>query len=130
MLARPCFAAAEQLCGEGTLIYPDGKTQPGANFAHPGANFRGVGSAGQAGRGVYAKMPPRLSDEERAAAMDEPITGGHVDGWDGDRWRVSVNTTLVRPDTAQSICAPRDPLRRTMWSPAAAHFQSGRARTC
>ena len=39
-------------------------------------------------------MPPRLSDEERAAAMDEPITGGHVDGWDGDRWRVSVNTTL------------------------------------
>ena len=94
MLARPCFAAAEQLCGEGTLIYPEGKTQPGANFAHPGANFRGVGSAGQAGRGVYAKMPPRLSDEERAAAMDEPITGGHVDGWDGDRWRVSVNTTL------------------------------------
>ena len=52
MLARPCFAAAEQLCGEGTLIYPEGKTQPGANFAHPGANFRGVGSPGQAGRGV------------------------------------------------------------------------------
>ena len=52
MLARPCFAAAEQLCGEGTLIYPEGKTQPGANFAHPGANFRGVGSQGQAGRGV------------------------------------------------------------------------------
>ena len=94
MLARACFGAAEQLCGAGTLIYPEGRTQPGANFAHPGANFRGVGSPGQAGRGVYAKMPPRLSDEERAATMDAPITGGHVDGWDGDRWRVSVNTTL------------------------------------
>ena len=34
MLPRACWGAAEQLCGEGTLIYPAGDTRPGANFAH------------------------------------------------------------------------------------------------
>lgn len=94
LLPRACWGAAQQLCGVDSLIYPAGDTQPGANFAHPGANVRGVGSPGQACRGVYAKLPPDFSPEERAAALDEPIGGGHVDGWDGDRWRFSVNTTL------------------------------------
>jgi hypothetical protein len=94
MLPRACWGAAEQLCGEGTLIYPAGDTQPEWNFAHPGANSQGIGSPGQACRGVYANFPPRLSDEERAAMRAQPLGGGHVDGWDGDRWRVSVNTTL------------------------------------
>lgn len=94
LLPRACWGAAQQLCGADTLIYPAGDTQPGANFAHPGANVRGVGSPGQACRGVYARLPPDLSLEERVAALKEPIGGGHVDGWDGDRWRFSVNTTL------------------------------------
>lgn len=98
MLPRACWGAAEQLCGSGALIYPAGDTMPGGNFAHPGANVRGVGSAGQACRGVYANLPPTLTPDDRAAALNEPISGGHVDGWDGDRWRFSVNTTL--DDTA------------------------------
>jgi len=113
LLPRACWAIAEQLCGEDTLIYPAGKTKPWvdlskeggggtkatykkrfgpANFAHPGANHRGIGSPGQACRGVYATMPRRMTDEERAARP--PVGGGHIDSWDGDRWRFSVNTIL------------------------------------
>eukprot|EP01044_Picomonas_judraskeda_P006017 COSAG03_NODE_588_length_6843_cov_12.500297_9_plen_393_part_00 len=94
LLPRACWGAAQQLCGADTLIYPAGDTQPGANYAHPGANVRRVGSPGQACRGVYARLPPDLSPEERAAALKQPIGGGHVDGWDGDRWRFSVSLSL------------------------------------
>ena len=94
MLPRACWGAAEQLCGEGTLIYPAGETQAEWNFAHPGANAQGIGSPGQACRGVYANFPPRLTEEERSEMRSRKAGGGHVDGWDGDRWRVSVNTTL------------------------------------
>ena len=96
LLPRACWGAAQQLCGADTLIYPAGDTQPGANYAHPGANVRRVGSPGQACRGVYARLPPDLSPEERAAALKQPIGGGHVDGWDGDRWRFSVSLSLSR----------------------------------
>ena len=96
LLPRACWGAAEQLCGTGSLIYPAGKlADPRHNFAHPGANAEGVGSPGQACRGVYANFPPKFDSEaDRRAASAANITGGHVDGWDGDRWRVSVNTTL------------------------------------
>ena len=98
MLPRACWGAVEQLCGAGTLIEPDGVTKPGANFAHPGANFAGVGSPGRASRGVYCNMPADISAEERAAELAKPlqerIGGGHCDGWDGARWRLSLATFL------------------------------------
>ena len=81
--------------GGGTRKPEDVKPKLGkANFAHPGANHKGVGSPGQACRGVYATMPRRMTEAERAAEAAEVVGGGHIDSWDGDRWRVSVNTAL------------------------------------
>jgi hypothetical protein len=101
LLPRACWGAAEQLCGKNTLIWPDGKTKPGRNYAHPGANMDGDGSPGRACRGVYANFPPaEMSAQEREAAAraDARATkkgkGAHADGWDGDRWRLGVITTL------------------------------------
>ena len=98
MLPRACWGAVEQLCGAGTMIEPDGVTKPGANFAHPGANQEGVGSPGRASRGVYCNLPADISAEERAAELAKPlqerIGGGHCDGWDGARWRLSLATFL------------------------------------
>lgn len=124
MLPRACWGAAEQLCGEGTLVYPAGETQSEWNFAHPGANAQGIGSPGQACRGVYANFPPRLTDEEREELRSRSASGGHVDGWDGDRWRVSVNTTLddVPPGGGAFTIWPGShirisPLRKTSFIP-------------
>ena len=101
LLPRAVWGAAEQLCGSETLIWPEGKITGNSDapcFAHPGANFQGEGSPGQACRGVYSRLPLRLNDADRIQARKkqkvQPSFLGHVDGWDGDLWRVSVNTTL------------------------------------
>ena len=104
LLPRAVWGAAEQLCGRGSLVWPSGQltgtgTKPGHNYAHPGANFLGQGSPGQACRGVYSLLPLRLTDMERAECRAQQQAnpqqlGAHVDGWDGDDWLLSVNTTL------------------------------------
>jgi hypothetical protein len=101
LLPRAVWGCAEQLCGAGTLIWPEGITTGSSDapsFAHPGANFLGEGSPGQACRGVYARLPLQLTEAERHARREQekvkPSFLGHVDGWDGDLWRLSVNTTL------------------------------------
>eukprot|EP01045_Picozoa_sp_COSAG04_P035390 COSAG04_NODE_8151_length_1015_cov_2.325328_1_plen_243_part_01 len=106
MLPRACWGAVQQLCGAGTMIEPEGKTKPGKNFAHPGANLIGVGSPGQACRGVYCRMPENLSPAERAAVP--PLAeraSGHCDGWDGTRWRLSLATMLDDvPPNGGALC--------------------------
>ena len=86
LLPRRLFLAAEQLCGVGSLIWPEGKTKPGFNFGHPGGNFHGKGTPGQACRGVYCNLP---SPDAERKSID-----GHVDGWANDRWRLSCHCFL------------------------------------
>ena len=94
LLPRACWGAVTQLLGT-DLVIPEGRTKPGSNFAHPGANIAGVGSPGQACRGVYCSMPEPLTPAERAAIPPLPErSSGHCDGWDGTRWRLSLSTTL------------------------------------
>jgi hypothetical protein len=120
LLPRAVWGVAEQLCGAGTLIWPAGITTGSSDapcFAHPGANFQGKGSPGQACRGVYARLPMRLTEAERHEVREQhkvnPPFLGHVDGWDGDLWRVSVNTTLddVGPHGGAFTVWPRSHLR-------------------
>lgn len=102
LLPRAAFGLAEQLCGEGSLIFPsDGATDGAAPFAHPGANYAsgtGVEGApttrpGHACRGVYCTLPPLTSPSDDA--WRRPRAGrGHVDGWEGQRWRLSASTYL------------------------------------
>ena len=89
LLPRRVFHLAEQLCGQGSLVYPDGVTQPEYTFGHPGGNYAGKGTAGQACRGCYCVMPQPLDVPRMRSAMS-----AHVDGWAGDRWRVSCHTYL------------------------------------
>lgn len=98
LLPRAAFGLAEQLCGARTLVYPEeGATVGAAPFAHPGANYasgtRAVGALrtcpGHACRGVYCSLPGATGSTGAG-----PFTRGHVDGWDGQRWRLSVSTYL------------------------------------
>jgi len=83
---------AEQLCGAGTLIYPKGSealTHQEYTFAHPGGNHASKGTPGHACRGIYCVMPQTLAEPRSPSAGS-----AHVDGWAGDRWRVSCHTYL------------------------------------
>lgn len=109
-----------QLCGPGTLIRPEaGGTAGAAPFAHPGANYSsGIGAErapvtrpGQACRGVYCTLPPHADATPAAEAGTHDDAGGapvgrssspngkwsmngHVDGWEGQRWKLSCSTYL------------------------------------
>ena len=89
LLPRRMFHLAEQLCGKGTLIYPSGNTRPEFTFGHPGGNYAGKGTAGEACRGCYCILPQPL-DVPRSNSAES----AHVDGWAGDRWRVSCHAYL------------------------------------
>jgi hypothetical protein len=88
LLPRRLFPLASRLAGEGTLVWPAGRCKPGANFGHPGGNFHGKGSPGQACRGVYCVLP------SPHAPRSDVATTAHVDGWAGDRWRLSCHCFL------------------------------------
>ena len=99
LLPRAAFGLAEQLCGKGTLIYPSGDTDGAEPYAHPGANYASgtlVGPLtrpGHAARGVYCTLPPQ--GKLAPGVMVRPRTDrGHVDGWEGQRWRLSASTYL------------------------------------
>ena len=89
LLPRAVFPIAEELCGAGTLVWPDGATQKDFTFGHPGGNYAGKGTAGQALRGVYNVLPSPLDVPRNNIAQS-----AHVDGWAGDRWRVSCHAYL------------------------------------
>jgi hypothetical protein len=101
LLPRAAFGLAEQLCGEGTLIYPTRGTTHGAEpYAHPGANYASgtlMGAPqtrpGHACRGVYCTLPP-LGELAPGTTVRPRTDRGHVDGWEGQRWRLSASTYL------------------------------------
>jgi hypothetical protein len=100
LLPRAAFQLAEQLCGKETLIYPTGGGD--TPFAHPGANHAAfhipgapITRPGHACRGVYCSLPPLDTPQAAAAWGGHRRTfHGHVDGWEGQRWRLSASTLL------------------------------------
>ena len=109
LLPRAIFPIAEQLMGEGTVLWPEeGKTKPEFRFGHPGGNFAGKGTAGHGCRGVYCLLPQPL-DVPRVPMQ------GHVDGWAGDSWRMSAHCYLedVTPGGGEFCLWPRS--HRQLW---------------